>query len=336
MRFTLLLLSFIASTATAAPLQKRIAQVISSSTTFWEKACDAAGGGEQCNPVAVNSFETLLAAAGPCDQQNAADNMIDLAKTLQNNADVITFAQLFAQQPRNSPSSQSVQYCQQAPRNAELDGLFQCQFKGDNPTVFVGGVPVGQSGTIPFGHSQPLSPSGSCPANPSGPIADGTQLTDITKDPGVPSSGTSATPAASSTPAATDTAAAGAAATPTDTTPGTCGTAAANPPAATSQAADTSTGGGFALKNGQDAQKLNAQFAKLTPDSSCTAGQDACINGGFAQCVAGKFTITPCGATLICAALPLVEKPGTSIACTTSADATSRIAATGASGGITG
>ena len=88
--------------ANAAPLQKRIAQVIADSTAQWEKACDAAGGGQQCNPVSVASFTTLLAAAGNCDQQNAADNMIDLAKQLNNDPTMIKLAQIFAQQPRNS------------------------------------------------------------------------------------------------------------------------------------------------------------------------------------------------------------------------------------------
>lgn len=97
-----LLLAALSLSVSAYPLNKRIAQVISDSTKKWEAACDAAGGGQQCNTVAVNAFGTLLAAAGPCDQQNAADTMIDLAKTLKNNADVIKFAQIFAQQPRNS------------------------------------------------------------------------------------------------------------------------------------------------------------------------------------------------------------------------------------------
>ena len=65
----------------------------------------AAGGGQQCNPLSVSSMATLLAAAGPCDQQNSADAMVDLAKTLNSaspDADMVKFAQLFAQQPRNS------------------------------------------------------------------------------------------------------------------------------------------------------------------------------------------------------------------------------------------
>lgn len=62
----------------------------------------AAGGALKCNPVSVTAFSTLLAAAGPCEQQNSADAMIDLAKQLNNDADMIKFAQIFAQQPRNT------------------------------------------------------------------------------------------------------------------------------------------------------------------------------------------------------------------------------------------
>ena len=76
-------------------------------------------------------------------------------------------------------------YCQSAPKNAELDGLFQCQFEGANQKTFVGGLALGAAGTIPFGHSAPLAVLGSCPANTAGPIADGTQLTDVTQDPGL-------------------------------------------------------------------------------------------------------------------------------------------------------
>ncbi|KAI0657952.1 hypothetical protein C8Q70DRAFT_250526 [Cubamyces menziesii] len=200
-----LVVALTAIAANAVPLEKRIAQTISASTQKWVAACNAAGGGEQCSNISVTAFSTLLAAAGPCDQQNSADAMIDLAKQLNNNADMIKFAQIFAQQPRNTPTSESVQYCQQAPKNAELNGLFQCQFQGAKADTFVGGVAVGGAGTIPFGLSAPLSPPGSCPANPSGPIPDGQQLSDITQDPGlanIKSGSGAAAPPASSAPAA--------------------------------------------------------------------------------------------------------------------------------------
>jgi hypothetical protein len=81
----------------------------------------------------------------------------------------------------------------------------------------------------------------------------------------------------------------------------------------------------FTHQNGVDAQNLNSQFATLTANSPCTSGTDACVNKGFAQCVGGKFQITQCAAGTSCFALPLVNKPGTSIACTTQQDADTRI-----------
>ena len=54
------------------------------------------------------------------------------------------------------------------------------------------------------------------------------------------------------------------------------------------------------------------------------------------MCVNGAFVNMGCGATLQCFALPLVNKAGTSLACTTQDDAAARIAAPGATGGITG
>ncbi len=65
-------------------------------------------------------------------------------------------------------------------------------------------------------------------------------------------------------------------------------------------------------------------------------GENACVDGAFAQCVGGQFTTTQCNGGLKCFALPLVNSAGTSIACTTDADAQARVAASGASGGITG
>ena len=67
----------------------------------------------------------------------------------------------------------------------------------------------------------------------------------------------------------------------------------------------------FTLKNGQDAQALNKKFQSLSASSSCNAGDQACVQDQLAQCVDGKFVMTPCAATLKCVALPLVNKPGT-------------------------
>lgn len=89
----------------------------------------------------------------------------------------------------------------------------------------------------------------------------------------------------------------------------------------------------FSEKNGQDAISLNSKFKGLKNNSACKDGEIACIEGQFAQCVGGKFALQPCSAGTTCAALPLVNKPGTSIACTTQSDVDARIAATGANTG---
>jgi hypothetical protein len=67
----------------------------------------------------------------------------------------------------------------------------------------------------------------------------------------------------------------------------------------------------FALKNGQDAQALNQKFQSLSSSSPCSSGEQACVQGQLAQCVGGKFVMTPCASSLQCVALPLVNKPGT-------------------------
>ncbi|KAH8979164.1 proline-rich protein [Lactarius hatsudake] len=289
---TILFALTVAGSVTAAPahLSKRIAQVISASTPKWEAACDTAGGGQQCNSIAVTAFGTLLAAAGPCDQQDNADIMMDLSKKL-NSPDMIKFAQIFAQQPRNTPNSVSVEYCQKAPRNAELNGLFQCQFQGADPVNFTNGLKAGDAGTIPFGQTAVLNPAGSCPAHTSGPIADGTQLADQVSSPGVPSGSGSNN----------------------------------NAPPAPSPTSPKAAAKGFAVLNGQDAQALNEKFKTLTADSSCTDGENACVGGDFAQCVGGKFVTSPCSGST-CVALPLVNSRGTSVTCDTQADADARIA----------
>jgi len=92
----------------------------------------------------------------------------------------------------------------------------------------------------------------------------------------------------------------------------------------------------FSKQNGIDAQALNTKFATLTAGASCNAGDIACADGGFAQCVGGSFVVQPCSAPLKCFGLPLVNKPGTTVTCTSEDDALARITASGATGGITG
>ncbi|KAI7957175.1 hypothetical protein MJO28_004270 [Puccinia striiformis f. sp. tritici] len=90
------------------------------------------------------------------------------------------------------------------------------------------------------------------------------------------------------------------------------------------------------LENGKEAQKLNAKFTTLGPDSTCQTGDMACIAGAFSQCVGGKYVGGPCAQPLKCFAMPLLLKKGTTLGCDSEADATTRISNTGATGGLTG
>ena len=270
----------------------------------------------------------------------------------------------------SQPDSLSVPYCQQAPKNQELNGLFQCQFQGVNPKTFSKNVAVGQAGTIPFGQNQPLNPAGSCPAHPDGPIPDGQQLVDIVGG----ASGSSGAGANTNTGSGNG---ASSAPDPTTSVPPTNNSGGAGgdnddcddtvtatvtqaPAATTTPSVNTSTGntgnGDFRAQNAKDAQALNAKFTSLTKDSACNGtfsslhnparsitncsfiadGESACVEGGFAQCVGGKFTIMPCSGGTQCFALPLVNKPGTSLTCDTKSDADARITQAGGSGDING
>jgi len=330
---TLVLAAAALSSVSGVPvtLDKRIAQNIPDSTQKWEQACLAAGGGQRCNPLSVAAFSTLLAAPPACAQQDAADNMIDLAHQLNNDADMIRLTQIFRQQPRNAPDSLSVLYCQVAPRNQELDGLFQCQFQGVNDNVFTGQVALGAPGTFPLGRSSALSPPGSCPANPGGKIADGTQLDAIVDSPGNVSQGNNNANTTPPQAVVTPPAESSSAPPPATTTPITTSTTTpvADPPA--------NNASGFQQQNGKDAQALNVQFSTLAEGASCTPGFVGCVDGKFAQCPFGTVQIsTACAAGTTCLALPLVNSPGTSVTCTTEDDAARRFAAAGVSGGFDG
>jgi len=102
------------------------------------------------------------------------------------------------------------------------------------------------------------------------------------------------------------------------------------------QTSSISSTANFRRQNGLDAQNLNASFAKLTADSPCQTGDLACLNQGFAQCVNGKFVVTPCTTGTQCMALPLVNKPGTTVTCDRLDDGLARFAASGVSSSLDG
>ncbi|KAG8740585.1 hypothetical protein FRC10_004122 [Ceratobasidium sp. 414] len=335
--------ALLAISASAFPIHKRIAQTTIDAVTPWEQACRAAkGDGQTCNNIAVTAAGTLLAAPPPCAQQDSADAMINLAKSLNNDAEMIRLAQIFRQQPRNAPDSLASLYCQTPPKNAELNGLFQCQFAGVKQDTFTGNAKAGAAGTVPLGLKS-LNPAGSCPASPNGPVADGDQLNKLVQSPGSGSNtgntgnGNGAGNGGSAPDSGSGSGSAPATVTVTkiQTVTVTVGNGAAAPTPTTPPATNTAAKP-FKLQNGLDAQKLNKSFASLTANSKCNDGEQACVNGGFAQCVGGKFQVSQCSGGTKCFALPLVNKAGTSLTCDSQADAQARIAATGATGGLQG
>ncbi|KAH8109626.1 hypothetical protein DFH11DRAFT_910893 [Phellopilus nigrolimitatus] len=340
---SLLAFAITVTVVSAIPLQKRIAQTISDSTQAWQQACTTAGGASQCNTISQTAFTTLLAAGGNCDQQNAADSMIDLAKQLKNDPEMIRLAQLFVQQPRNAPDSLQVPYCQTAPDNTELSGLFHCQFASSDFTKFSGD----QTGNVPLGLSA-VSPAGSCPAKTDGPVPDGVQLNSLVQSPGTPEGGNatggasaSSAPAGASPSSSTITGATASAAssTPVASSPLTAVSSSSAAAPSIAAAATSSAPGAqpFTLQNGLDAQKANAAAATLASGSACTAGSaPVCAGMQLGQCVGTALVTTACSSGTQCFVLPLVNKAGTSAACTTQNDAATRIAATGATGGVTG
>jgi hypothetical protein len=80
-------------------------------------------------------------------------------------------------------------------------------------------------------------------------------------------------------------------------------------------------------QNGLDAQRLDSQKFTNRAGDSCTAV--TCAGNDLGQCVGGRIVTTPCGSGLICAVLPLVNAPGTSVTCTTEEDRNRRFAAAG-------
>jgi hypothetical protein len=78
-------------------------------------------------------------------------------------------------------------------------------------------------------------------------------------------------------------------------------------------------------QNAADAEALQEKFSKLKPDDKCNDNDVACVDNKFAQCSGGKFALTDCASGTVCAALPLVLKRGTTVACTTEADRDARL-----------
>jgi len=94
------------------------------------------------------------------------------------------------------------------------------------------------------------------------------------------------------------------------------------------------------LKNGQEAQKLNAQFQTIKLSDACggTGLTTACVGNAISNCVNNAWDSTngTCSKSQQCFAIPNVQSDGTILSCTSEKSALSIINATGAKGGIAG
>ncbi|KAF8956285.1 hypothetical protein BDZ97DRAFT_1671800, partial [Flammula alnicola] len=88
------------------------------------------------------------------------------------------------------------------------------------------------------------------------------------------------------------------------------------------------------LKNGQDAQALNAEWKSLTATSPCGNFTTACVENSIAKCENDTWNTSAgaCSKSQQCFALPSVTSGGTTIACTSERNALSIINSTGATG----
>jgi len=79
--------------------------------------------------LSVKAIEALFVDAPACDQQDRADDIIDLGRSLGGETEkkltqvAITYRQL----ERNTPNGQASELCTKSPKNQELNGLLQAQ-----------------------------------------------------------------------------------------------------------------------------------------------------------------------------------------------------------------
>ncbi|KAI0341351.1 hypothetical protein BDW22DRAFT_1485358 [Trametopsis cervina] len=86
-------------------------------------------------------------------------------------------------------------------------------------------------------------------------------------------------------------------------------------------------------QNALDAQILNAQFQHINQTDPCSVGQTACVAGVPALCQSGTWQLKQCSTAQSCLALPMVDTPGTFIACVSDSQASSMFQRAGVTGG---
>ncbi|KAF5367372.1 hypothetical protein D9758_003733 [Tetrapyrgos nigripes] len=141
--------------------------------------------GQVCGTLAGAAITPLLAAQGECTQQDMADQIIDAAQQFDDatKQNMINLAIEYRQAEKNTPPDFSTNppanrnsvFCQQAPKNAELNGLVQAQDPANDPNLFFD--PATQK-TVQKGSQANTEPFGGAASN-SGSAAGGNATTAV-------------------------------------------------------------------------------------------------------------------------------------------------------------
>ncbi|KIM87255.1 hypothetical protein PILCRDRAFT_4440 [Piloderma croceum F 1598] len=142
--------------STGISIAKRIGQIdLPAVAQSWQDLCLKSGGDITTNTPCItlagmNGINALLVNAGACDQQKNADAMVDFAKSKHSRNALNT-----------NGITPSTPYCEQAPRNPELNGIVNTQLQGVDPGIFSvpggGTVPFGDPSSCPFGQKPDVS-----------------------------------------------------------------------------------------------------------------------------------------------------------------------------------
>ncbi|KAL2917186.1 hypothetical protein HK105_203250 [Polyrhizophydium stewartii] len=267
----------------------------------------------ECPTAAGAAISTVLAAASACAQQDAADGFIDLANKgvtdTAKKARFIVLAQQFRAHERNSVPNPCSPICDRPPKNKQLLGIIQAQ---DPACKAIPALPAAQAQAIA--------------ANPAQVKANLAAVGQKAVNSGQTATGSGDAGSTTTTDSTDSTA------TTTRTGSKRKGKKGKGKGKGKKNKDEKGKGNKDKVNNGQFAFRCqngkDAQAAKLRAlGGSCTEGENVCLtNGQFGQCVGGKLVGTACAGGLSCQVLPLRNKSGTSVTCSTAADRTARIA----------
>ncbi|KAJ1336359.1 hypothetical protein BSLG_007143 [Batrachochytrium salamandrivorans] len=269
----------------------------------------------ECATASGASISTILANAGTCDQQDAADNFINLANQGVTDPDkkarFIALAQMFLAHERNSVPDPCSKICPRPPVNPQLLNIFPAQDPAynqgdgtpapDQTNCSNGSTPnkrsrKGRKGKK--GGDEACAPTGNGNAGDDQSQKDNQEKNKNQKA----NKGKKGKKGGKGKKGKKG---------------GKGGKTADNKGNGKTESSN------FQCENGKLAQSADLS---RSAGGSCTDGETICLsNGDFGQCDNGALVATTCGATLSCQVLPLLKKAGTSATCSTDSDREDRI-----------